>query len=78
MEKDKSTDLGVMQKLALIADSLQQTFNGKSMVVLELKEEEYKSMISHFREIDRHHDRFTVEISGTDFIFILISDEGES
>lgn len=75
MEKDKDNDLGMMQKLALIADSLQQTFSGKSMVVLELKEVEYKSMISHFREIDRHHEKFTVEISGTDFIFILVSED---
>lgn len=72
MEENKINNLGVIEKLAIIADSLQSMFDGKSMVVFELQEVEYKSMISHFREIDRHHDKFTVDISGTDFIFIKI------
>lgn len=71
MAENKDNDLGEIEKLALIADSLQTMFTGKTMVVIESKEEEYKKMISHFREIDRHHDRFTIEISGTDFVFIL-------
>lgn len=71
MVENKDNDLGEIEKLALIADSLQTMFTGKTMVVIESKEEEYKKMISHFREIDRHHDRFTIEISGTDFVFIL-------
>ena len=72
MAENKNGDIGTIEKLAIIADSLQTLFSGKSMVVFELKEEEYKIMINHFREIDRHHDKFTVEISGTDFIFIKI------
>jgi hypothetical protein len=72
MEENKVNNFGTIEKMALIADSLQSLFDGKSMVVLELGEVEYKSVISHFREIDRHHDKFTVEISGTDFIFIKV------
>lgn len=75
MAENKNNDLGDIEKLAMIADSLQSMFTGKTMVVVESKEEEYKKMISHFREIDRHHDRFTIEISGTDFVFILDEDE---
>jgi hypothetical protein len=71
MEKNKSDDLGELEKMALIADSLQNMFTGKTMVVVESSEKEYKRVISHFREIDRHHERFTIEISGTDFVFIL-------
>lgn len=71
MEKNKSDDLGELEKMALIADSLQNMFTGKTMVVVESGEKEYKRIISHFREIDRHHERFTIEISGTDFVFIL-------
>lgn len=72
MGENKDGNLGTIEKLAIIADSLQSLFTGKSMVVFELKDDEYKTMISHFREIDRHHDKFTVEISGTDFIFIKV------
>jgi len=67
--------MGELEKLALIADSLQSMFTGKTMVVVESGEKEYKRVINHFREIDRHHDRFTIEISGTDFVFILDEDK---
>lgn len=71
MAETKNNDLGLLEKLAIIADSLQSLYKGKSFVVFELDEAEYKASISHFREIDRYHDRFTVEISGTDFVFIM-------
>lgn len=70
MEKNKKNDLGLLEKLALIADSLQTLYKGKSSVIFELENDEYKSAISHFREIDRHHEKFTIEISGTNFFFI--------
>jgi uncharacterized protein YlzI (FlbEa/FlbD family) len=75
MEENKNNDLGELEKLALIADSLQSMFTGKTMVVVESGEKEYKRVINHFREIDRHHERFTIEISGTDFVFILDEDK---
>lgn len=69
MDKNKENDLGLLEKLALIADSLQTLYSGKSFVVFELDKKDYESAISHFREIDRHHDKFTIEISGTNFVF---------
>lgn len=71
MGKDKDTNFGEINKLALIADSVQQMFNGKSLIVFELEKEEYNRVISHFREIDRQHKQFSIDISGTEFIFIL-------
>ena len=71
MEQNSKDTFGELEKLALIADSLQVMFKGKTMVVVESKEDEFKKMINHFREIDRHHNRFTIEISGTDFVFML-------
>jgi hypothetical protein len=67
---------GDLEKLALIAESIQNTFQGKGTIVFELKSEEYSKVISHFREIERHHKQFSIDISGTEFHFIL--DEGES
>jgi hypothetical protein len=61
--------------LALIAESLQSLFSGKSTVVCELPKGEYTTIINHFREIDRHHKQFTIDISGTEFIFILTDAE---
>lgn len=78
MEKNKNDDLGLLEKLALIADSLQTLYNGKSFVVFELNKTDYDGAISHFREIDRHHDKFTIEISGTNFVFTKEEEESQT
>jgi hypothetical protein len=75
MAEDKKDDLGILEKLALIADSVQTLFSGKGTIVFELPKGEYASVINHFREIDRQHKQFTIDISGTDFHFILMEDK---
>lgn len=75
MAENKNSDFGKIEKLALIAESVQTLFTGKSFVVFELEETEYKDIISLFREIDRHHKQFSIDISGTEFHFILSSEE---
>lgn len=71
MEKDKSVNIGELEKLALIAESVQSIFSGKATIVFELPVGEYTSVINHFREVDRHHKQFSIDISGTEFHFIL-------
>ena len=71
MAENKNNDFGTINKLALVAESVQTLFMGKATVVFELKKEEYEPVMNHFREIDRHHKRFSIEISGTEFHFIL-------
>ena len=71
MGENKKDDLGTLEKLALIAESVQTLFSGKGTIVFELPKGEYTSVINHFREVDRHHKQFTIDISGTDFVFIL-------
>jgi hypothetical protein len=71
MEENKNTPFGELEKLALIAESVQTIFSGKATIVFELPKGEYNSVINHFREVDRHHKQFSIDISGTDFHFIL-------
>jgi hypothetical protein len=71
MEENKNTPFGELEKLALIAESVQTIFSGKATIVFELPKGEYTSVINHFREVDRHHKQFSIDISGTDFHFIL-------
>jgi len=71
MAKDKNNDIGDLEKLALIAESVQSIFLGKATIVFELDKKEYKRVINHFREVDRHHKQFSIDISGTEFHFIL-------
>lgn len=71
MAEDKSINIGELEKLALIAESCQTIFSGKATIVFELPKGEYTSVINHFREVDRHHKQFSIDISGTEFHFIL-------
>lgn len=75
MAETKNTNPGELEKLALIAESVQTIFKGKATIVFELDMDEYKSVINHFREIDRHHKQFSIDISGTEFHFILNEEE---
>ena len=75
MAKAKNRDFGTIEKLALLADSMQKLFKGKSLVVFELKEPEYRDVMENFKDIDQSHKKFTIDISGTDFIFILEEDD---
>lgn len=74
MDKVENNSLGELEKLALIAESLQTMFKGKTAVVLELNKEDYYKILNHFREIDRKHKQFTIDMSGTNFLFILNED----
>ena len=71
MAEDKNTGPGELEKLALIAESVQSMFSGKGTIIFELPKGEYSSVIQHFREVDRHHKQFSIDISGTEFHFIL-------
>jgi len=71
MEENKNNTRGTIEKLALIAESVQTLFSGKGTIIFELPKGEYGSVISHFREVDRHHKQFSMDISGTEFHFIL-------
>ena len=71
MEENKNNTFGEIEKLALIAESVQTLFSGKGTIIFELPKGEYNSVINHFREVDRHYKQFSIDISGTEFHFIL-------
>lgn len=76
MEENKKDSLGELEKMAILSDYLVDLFpEGETIVVFELNKEDYEKMIGKFREIDRHHDQFTVEISGVDFHFMLRAED---
>jgi hypothetical protein len=75
MAENKNSNPRELEKLALIAESVQTMFSGKGTIIFELPIGEYNSVINHFREIDRQHKQFTIDISGTEFHFILMEDK---
>jgi hypothetical protein len=80
-ENSKSID-GIVEKLALIVDATDDLFpDGKMAVVFQLNETDFKRVQANFREIDRGHKEFKIDISGTEFIFLqetLLTDEKDT
>jgi hypothetical protein len=71
MEENKKGIDGRLEKLAMITDALETLFpNGQPAIILELEEEEFKSVQKNFRDIDRNHKRFKIDISNIEVIFI--------
>jgi hypothetical protein len=70
-ENQKSID-GIIEKLALLTDAANNLFlNGKMVIVFELNLNDFKKVQNNFRTIDQNHKQFKIDISGTEFIFIL-------
>ena len=69
-ENNKSID-GIVEKLALIVDATDNLFpDGKMAVLFALNETDFKRVQENFREVDRGHKQFKIDISGTEFIFL--------
>lgn len=60
-----------LKRLAEIADLTQNTFKGRCSVVFELQEDEYQKTMDQVEHVDWLAEQFKIEISGTDFIFLL-------
>ena len=69
-ENYKSID-GVIEKLALISEAVESLFpEGKSAVVFQLNKDDLNKIQNNFREIDKNHKQFKIDISGVEFIFL--------
>jgi hypothetical protein len=60
-----------LSDLAEIADRVSEIYRGKATIVFELDKEEYQSTLNMFREIDRNNEKFKIDISNVEFIYIL-------
>ena len=69
-ENQKSAEL--LSKLALLTEGAQEAIKGKVSIVFEVDRQEFFNLYSLFEKIlDANKTQFKVEISGTDFIFLL-------
>ena len=70
MAEDKK-EFGVLSDLAEIADRVTDIYRGKATIIFELDKEEYLSTLNMFREVDRNNEKFKIDISNVEFIYIL-------
>lgn len=72
MAENQTSSDGIVEKLALLSDAAESLFpDGKMVVVFELKETEFKRVQENFRQVDRTNKQFKIDMSGTEFIFLL-------
>lgn len=70
-------DFGALSDLAEIAEKLTDMYNGTTAVIFELERDEYIPVLNMFREVDRKAEKFKIDISGVEFIYILKKDENQ-
>jgi hypothetical protein len=63
-------DIGILEKLALIADASQNLFIGRATIIYELPITEFRKLQIELRK-EPSGEKFKVDISGTEFIFLL-------
>jgi hypothetical protein len=70
MDENKES-VGILERLALLGDSAESIFRGKTTIVFQLKGFEFDAIRRDLKIDDSDTREFKVDISGTDFIFLL-------
>ena len=69
-ENQKGSEL--LNKLALLTEGAQEIIKGKASIIFEVDRQEFFNLYAIFeKNLDASKTQFKVEISGTDFIFLL-------
>jgi hypothetical protein len=72
MDKDKKSFDGILGKLALISEGLDQLYTGNKTVVFEVSKDDFNSTINELTNVIGNEDKmFKIVISNIEFIFVL-------
>ena len=67
--------MGDLEKMALVSDALEDLFPDSEIgVYVLLNKEEFRDKVSKLSDIKEDTDKYSINISGIDFIFILNPD----
>ena len=69
--EEKNQVLMPIEKLAKVADILQDMYKGRGVVVFELDRYDFDQAVRSFDRVDLRSDKFKIDISGTEFIYML-------
>jgi len=69
-ENQESTD-EYLERLALLAEGLDQIHFGSKAVIFDLKKEEFIKIRDLLKNISEDKDKFKLDISGIEFIYLL-------
>jgi hypothetical protein len=72
MEKSPEIIYGVIERMALISDAIDNLFvNGRKVIVIELNKVDFEETKKQFKNVNLSLNQFKIDISGVEFIFIL-------
>ena len=73
MGKNKESFRDELAILAKISNDIESSIlsKGEVKIVIELKSEDFKKIIENFADIHSGTDKFSIEISGVNFTFVL-------
>jgi hypothetical protein len=72
MEKNSEVIYGMIERMALISDAIDNLFvNGRKVIVVELKKNDFEETKKQFKNVSPDLTQFKIDISGVEFIFIL-------
>lgn len=72
MAKNNKSDNGLVEKLAILSDAVENLFpEGKGIMVFELKKYDFFDVQKKFGITSDDPSKFKIEISGTEIIFLL-------
>ena len=72
MEESPEVIYGLMERMALISDAIDNLFvNGKKVIVIELNKVDFEQTKRQIKNISPGLNQFKIDISGIEFIFIL-------
>ena len=69
--EENNQELRPREKLAKVADILQDMYKGRGVVDFELDRYDFDQAVRSFDRVDLRSDKFKIDISGTEFIYML-------
>ena len=71
MAETEENNIGIITKIALLADAVEKIFpNGRGVVVFELKDDDFETTKKELLVPNPGLNQFKVDMSGTEFIFL--------
>jgi hypothetical protein len=71
MGKNKKNIDDILEKLTIVTEAANDIFpKGKTILVYELNDEDFKEIQGNFRQIDNSRFRFKIDISDSEIVFI--------
>jgi hypothetical protein len=72
MEKNPEVIYGMIERMALLSDAIDNLFvNGRKVIVIELNKFDFEQTKKQFKNVSSDLNQFKIDISGVEFIFIL-------